>query len=314
MLSQKEACYVKEEKDDYLKHLPAPVLSPQERYFAALSDSSLLNDDYMRAFFKIDALEENGYLCTRLILKLLTGVADLEIKELYCQADLQAPEGGHDIRPDVLIYDTEGTMYDLEFQQEGPREELVKRAHYDLGMLTARALPKGEPYVKLRDRMVVFVTAHDLFGDALPIHRFPPKIGSDGTAEGSGTIIFANASYKGDDEYGRLLHDIRCTNVEEMHEGPLKDLAAKLKKPFGKEKQAMSGVLKQLEEEWLQQGRQEGHQEGFEEGCIKTKSEGLLRTANVIRNIMKDKGWTLEEALTTFQLSQEDSRKVIALL
>lgn len=76
----------------------------------------------------------------------------------------------------------------------------------------------------------------------------------------------------------------------------------------------MSGVLKQLEEEWLQQGRQEGHQAGFEEGCIKTKSEGLIKMTDMVRNAMKNKGWTLDEALATFQLSQEDSRKVIALL
>lgn len=312
---------MKEEKDDYLKQLPAPVLSPQERYFAALSDSSLLNDDYMRAFFKIDALEENGYLCTRLILKILTGVADLEIKELYCQVDLQAPEGGHDIRPDVLIYDTEGTMYDLEFQQEGIREELVKRAHYDLGMLTARALSKGEPYLNLRDRVVVFVTAHDLFGDALPIHRFPPKIGNDGIAEGSGTIIFANASYKGDDEYGRLLHDIRCTKVAEMHGGPLKELAARLKNPFGKEKQAMSGVLKELEQQWRAEAFAEAEEKTQEEvnrvraeTLAEAQFKGLLKMTDIVRDLMKEQGWPLDKALAFLKISKEDSRSVMALL
>lgn len=81
----------------------------------------------------------------------------------------------------------------------------------------------------------------------------------------------------------------------------------------------MSGIFAEVEEkgrkeglqEGIQKGRQEGlqegHQEGFEEGCVKTKVE-------MVRNLMKAQGWSLEKTFTILDLPKEERISLTPLI
>lgn len=282
--------------------LPTP--SPQERFFAEAVHASLLNDDFMRVFFKLDGLKENGCLCTTHILRILTGIKDLKVKSLICQADLQAPDGGHAVRLDVLAYDTQGTPYDIELQRAGSLEDITLRAYYNRAMLAVRSLDPGKPYPDIRQHYVIFITERDLLklGKALYEVGDPPIIGTGVTVKFPGHIIIANASYKGDDELGRLMHDIRCTKLAEMHETPLKKIAGILKEPVNKEKNTMGGILDEIEEK------------GRKEGIAEAKAAEQRRMADRVRNIMKDQGWTLDRTMTFLKCSDEERLSLTALI
>lgn len=293
------------------KNIP-DIPSGDDRYLNEIAQTCLLDDEFMKPFFELDG--RTGCRCAQLILRVITGIQDLEVTELHTQADLYSP-GGHDIRLDVRIFDSKGGQHDLEGQREGTPYEILMRANYYLGMITVRSLAKGDPYVLTRERNVIFITEHDLFGDGLPVHVFPPRIEMKGKSyDTGGHIIFANASYRGDDEFGRLMHDFRCTSVADMHEGPLKELAARLKDPHSKEKGTMSGIFKVVEERGRQEGRLEGRQEGlaegYEAGCIETRAEDQVKMTDMIRSLMNKLHLSVDEAADLLSISGSD-RKIL---
>lgn len=298
--------------DNQDKSAAEAELSPQERFFRETRNQCLLNDDYMRAFFHLDALKENRCLCATYILRILTGIS-LEVKSVVCQADLQAPEGGHGVRFDVLAIDRNGIPYDIEFQRLGSLKDIALRAYYNRSMLAVRSLEAGGSYKKIRRHYVIFITEKDLCRRGRALYRVgdPPIIDTDITLKFPGHILIANAAYRGDDELGRLMHDIRCTKLAEMHRSPLRTIAEKLKEPFADSEETENmGIFEEVEnkgiEKGLKQGRQEGRIEGFEEGRLKTKIEEAHKMAGLLKAIMKERNWTAEETLQHYGLSGED--------
>lgn len=65
----------------------------------------------------------------------------------------------------------------------------------------------------------------------------------------------------------------------------------------------MGGILDEIEEK----GRKEGLQEGFEEGCVKTKVE-------MVRNLMKAQGWSLEKTFAFLDLPKEERLSLTPLI
>ena len=103
-------------------------------------------------------------------------------------------------------------------------------------------------------------------------------------------IIYLNGEYEGDDKYGRLIHDLKCTNPKEMYNEVLR----KRVEYFKKTKRGKKKMCKIWDE-------------------IKNEGKDEERI-NSLRQVMKNYNQTLEEAMKGLGYPLSDYGKYKKLL
>ena len=170
-----------------------------------------LMDDTLMAY----AFEDNTEAGT-LLLQILIGRDDLIAEEVRTQREYTNPLG-HTVRLDVVARDGEGKLYNIEVQRsdEGANP---RRARYHSSMLDSRLLEKNKDYATLKDSYVIFITENDVFRSGLPLYHFERMLLEGGRPLNDGShIIYVNGAYENsEDPVGKLMHDFRCRNADEM--------------------------------------------------------------------------------------------------
>ena len=112
-------------------------------------------------------------------------------------------------------------------------------------------------------------------------------------------IIYVNGAYEGDDELGNLLHDFRCKESKDVYN---RDLAEGIRhfKESEEGRKDMRDPLKELAKE----AEERGEKRGEKRGEIRTR---IL----AIKNIMKNMGCTLEQALDALEIEGKDRAAII---
>lgn len=152
--------------------------------------------------------------------------------------------GGRSICLDVFGEDSKGRKFDLEVQRadNGARP---KRARYHSSAMDVEFLQKNQEFEELPITYTIFITENDVFnaGEALyPIERINTALGKPfGDDE---HIIYVNGAYVGDSEIGRLMHDFRCSNADEMFCG----LLAEKTRYYKENPKGVSGMCKLMED------------------------------------------------------------------
>ena len=174
-----------------------------------------LDDDFMRELFR------NDLPLAQYVLRIITGIDDLVLTREETQMDMKRLVGGRSICLDVFGEDSKGRKFDLEVQRadNGARP---KRARYHSSAMDVEFLQKNQEFEELPITYTIFITENDVFnaGEALyPIERINTALGKPfGDDE---HIIYVNGAYVGDSEIGKLMHDFRCSNADEMFCKPL---------------------------------------------------------------------------------------------
>ena len=107
-------------------------------------------------------------------------------------------------------------------------------------------------------------------------------------------ILYVNASYKGDDDIGRLMHDFLCSDPDDMFTEMLAEKARYLKTdPKGVD--IMCKVMEDLREESIQRGID-------------------LSRIESIKNIMEGLKYTAEQAMELLKIPAADQSKYLAKL
>ena len=170
-----------------------------------------LMDDTLMAY----AFEDNTEAGT-LLLRILIGRDDLIAEEVRTQREYTNLLG-HTVRLDVVARDGEGKLYNIEVQRsdEGANP---RRARYHSSMLDSRLLEKNRDYATLKDSYVIFITENDVFRNGLPLYHYERIRLEGGEPLNDGShIIYVNGAYRNDDDpVGKLMHDFRCGNADEM--------------------------------------------------------------------------------------------------
>lgn len=210
----------------------------------------LMDDDFMKRCFKdnIPAVE-----C---ILRIIMEKPDLQVETVQIE-DTIPNLSGHGIRMDVHATDSTGTEYDIEVQR-ADKGAGTKRAHFNSSLLDLNSLRKGSDYEQLPESYVIFITENDVWQHGLAryhVNRIIEEL--DRPFEDGSHIIYVNGDYKGNDDIGRLMHDFRSENVEDMMLEPLKETVHRYKNN-PEEVAVMCAEL----EKWSLEERQEGRQEG----------------------------------------------------
>ena len=96
--------------------------------------------------------------------------------------------------------------------------------------MDANALKSGEDFGKLHDTYVIFITENDVMGDSQDVYVYERvekksrKILCDGTH-----IIYVNGATRSTSDIGKLVHDLLCRDVAEMHFDVLKKQVGEFK-------------------------------------------------------------------------------------
>ena len=177
-----------------------------------ISKLRLLDDDLMNLVF------DKNIEATELLLNIILKRTDLKVLEVVAQREYKnAMAGGRSITIDVYAKDSEGKAYDVEVQR-ADRGADFHRARFHSSMIDTRMLKEKQQFKDIYDSYVIFITENDVIGEGLSLYHIDRIIEETGEKFEDGShIIYVNGSYKNDsDPIGKLMHDFRCTNPEDM--------------------------------------------------------------------------------------------------
>ncbi len=226
-----------------------------------------MDDTFMRCLFK-DNIE-----LTEMVLRIILNKSDLSVTKVETQADLKRVTGARSICLDAAATDAEGVKYDIEVQRasDGARPE---RARYHSSVMDIENLDAGQEFEELPTTYIIFITEKDIFGKGKPLHVIESvDITTGELFNDRKHIVYVNGSYEGDSDIGKLMHDFRCSDPDEM----CYDLIRKKSKYL---KESEEGVLHmcQIMEDALKQEARESRERTTIE-CIKKMMQNLRLTA-----------------------------------
>lgn len=177
----------------------------------------LMDDDFMSKVF------DHNTEATQLLLSIILERNDLTVHSVEVQKEFQAVVV-HSVKFDVFATDENGKPYDIEIQR-ADRGASPQRARYNNSVLDTYMLEKGKDYKDLQETYVIFITEKDVLKKGFPIYHIERKIlETDELFDDGSHIIFVNGQYNNQDNpIGKLMHDFRCTDAEDMYYGQLAD-------------------------------------------------------------------------------------------
>ena len=207
-----------------------------------------------------------------LILRIILDMPDLVITELAVQK-LLPNLASRDLVLDVKAVDSEGRHYNVEVQCSDSGT-IPRRPRYHAALMDVEYLRKGHKVSELPETYVVFITENDVLGAGLAVYHIDRVVEETGQPFNDGAhIVYANASYVGEDNIGRLMADFRASDPEEMNY----DLLAGQVRAVKSNRKGVSEMSRVLDEMF---------QEGREEERIERLS-----------HLMRRNRWTLDQAM-----------------
>ncbi len=123
-------------------------------------------------------------------------------------------------------------------------------------MMDTKLLKPREDYSKLPDAYVIFITENDVIGAGLPLYHINRWIEETHELFGDGShILYVNGAYRSDESLiGKLMHDFRCTQPEDMNFPILADRARYFKESEGGQ-EIMCKMMEDMRNEAIHQDR-----------------------------------------------------------
>ena len=226
-----------------------------ERYKEKIKHFTIMNDIFMR-----NVLKEIS--CTKYILQVIMNRTDLKVIDQTLQKDYKNLQGRSAIL-DCVAKDAENNHFNVEIQGENDGAS-PKRARYHCGLLDMNLLNPGDPFDRLPETYVIFITKNDVLGYNLPINhiRETGEIFQDGQH-----ILYVNSKKQDDTELGRLMHDLHCKEADKMYSNILATRVHQLKET----EEGVNQMCQELEEIY-----NEGEQSGVQKGELKKARETTL--------------------------------------
>lgn len=203
-------------------------MTPEE----IVDEFCLFDDTFMSRVF-----EKNVEL-TRWLLQLIFEKDDIELTEVIGQCNMKnLVADGREIDMDIFARDILAVTYNVEVQRanEGASD---KRARFHSANLDVRMLKKNEDFKQLKDSYMIFITEKDVKKKGLPIYHVERCVKEDGEDFEDGShIIYVNGAYEDvTTNIGKLAHDFKSKNPDEMYFKELADAVRYYKHGGGREK------------------------------------------------------------------------------
>lgn len=182
-----------------------------ERYLGRIAGLRLMDDDFFS-----EALDEK-IAPVEYILKTILERDDITVRRTEAQVEYKSATK-RSIKLDIQAVDAEGRVMDIEVQR-AEKGSGVRRARFHSSVIDRTLLEKGDDFEDLADTYVIFITENDRFGAGLPLYHVERKITELDDAEfGDGAhIIYVNGAFRDlAHPVGRLMHDMNCTDADQM--------------------------------------------------------------------------------------------------
>jgi hypothetical protein len=193
---------------------------------ARIPEFKLMDDTYMSAFFngRRDLIE--------FVLRIIMNDDKLVVTNDKTQKVLKNLQG-RSVTLDVdAIFDNKEV--DIEVQQENKGAK-PKRARYHSSMIDSNSLLPAQDFETLPETYVIFITSTDYYGEGLPVYtvdRYIKEL-SMRPFDDKSHIIYVNGENNSDTPLGKLMHDFKCSNPQDMYYKNLADRANHLKNTEG---------------------------------------------------------------------------------
>lgn len=272
-----------------------------ERKIIPLKELPLKND------FMFGQVMRNPEIC-KLFLEELLGKEIDRIEYVENQKEISDSYEHHGIRLDVYLRDEAGTVYAIEMQTTNKRD-LELRVRFYQGAIDRNELLKGRPYSELSESFIIFICDFDYFETGLAVNERVSYIkDTDCVYEDGSHVMFLNSHYVTGNagpaiteylDYIRTNDDSRTYTSELLHK-----TVKKVKEVRDDEKMEVSYMMWELKyQDAIAEGKAEGKAEGRVEGRAEGREETLLFN---LRNLIKNTGWPLEQAMRTLGVPQEE--------
>lgn len=254
----------------------------------------VMDDTFMRQVFR-------GQLeLAQHVLRIITGIGGLVLVREETQRDLKRVAGSKSVELDVWGTDEAGTQYDMEVQLGSGLEPL--RFRYYGSAMDVEVLTSGKDYDELPERWVIVVLERDPGGPWRRLRHYRMREeGGEALADGA-HLLYANASWRGDDELGSLMADFCESDPNKIRDGMLRERVQYLKRdPEGVREMC------RISEEIYNEGRLEGRREGIEQGARE-------RLVENVRSMVRNLRISAQQALEVLDVPESERPRIIAML
>ena len=244
-------------------------------------DSTLFSDLVMNFVF------DHNLTVVEKMLRIILGKDDIFLREAAIQ-NVKTNLLGRSVIFDILAIDKQGNRYNIEMQR-GNHLDLRKRSRYHASMMDFGSLEKGDrskdPFRKLPDTYVIFITEIDYLQKGRPVYFVKPTIlDSENEIFDNGiTYVFVNGAYDNTaTDLGKLIHDLKTGNPDNMYHTFLADAVKSKYKEIKEGNQSMWEYIqdvfpdqfRQLEQAAMAKGEARGEARGRAEGEARGEARG----------------------------------------
>lgn len=269
----------------------------KNEYLEKVSRLKLFDDDFMNLVFD----DEN---CIRLLLQVIFEQYDIKIDEFEIQKLVKNLQG-KSIELDIFVKSKAKSYINIEVQRNVAGAH-PKRMRFYASLIDALVTQPRMKVNEYADIYVVFIVEKDVFKKGLPIYHIDRSINETGDAFKDGVhLMVVNGENEDNSPIGRLMHDFKCTDPDEMHYDVLANRVRYFKEEEGVK------IMCEIWDEIRNQGRLEGKREGRFEG----KREGEYESnKHSIRNVMKNLNLNVYDAMKVIGIKKEQYETYVELL
>ena len=260
-----------------------------QEYLRCIARFRLLDDEFMTKCF------EKQPECVELVLRIIMDDPTIKIEKAGSQTQYVVKNlQGRDVRFDIHAIDTYNHEYDIEIQRTD-RGAGARRARYNSSLMDANQVDSGEYGENLVDTYVIFITEHDVLHKGRAIYKIERYIDAGELFNDGAHIIYVNGAYvETNSDIGKLMHDFRCSNPEEMYFKQLADRTGYFKKT----KEGEHIMCKMMEDM-----RNKAAERALEKEKVSN-----------IRALMETMKLTAEQAMSALKVPTSEFKKYLAML
>lgn len=161
--------------------------------------------------------------------------------------------------------------------------------------MDANVTEPGDEYENLAESYVIFITENDVLQAGLPIYHIDRVIRETGAIfADEAHIIYVNSQIKDGTNLGRLMHDFSCTDAKDIYYKVLADRVCYFKEN-AKGVETMCRAMEEMRKE-------------------AAAEQNIITLLETLRNLMKNLGWTAEQAMTAMGISEAEKGLLIKKL
>ena len=255
--------FPKEEEKNYIKE--------REQRLESVLRFNLLSDTFMSLCLKDKGACEH-------VLRTLTGVSDLNVKEVRTQ-ERMVKLASHDAILDVFAEDSKGQFYNIEIQRSSSVDH-AKRTRFYGAMIDSEMLAKGKTYAELPDVYIIYISEKDIWKAGHTSYAVKKYFENTNMRYDDGKyVIYVNAEVDDGTETAKLMQYFKTANPEDQSQGALSERVRYLKDAEGGHEE-MCEITDEIFREGQAAGKVEGkieqaqetvvamHQKGFDDATI----------------------------------------------